>query len=184
MSKRDDESFATFVRASERQLHHLAWLFTGDGHRAEELVQDTLVRTYAVWHRVRQDDPFGYTRRVMVNAKTDAWRRRRREHLVGEVPEPTSGPSSRDVAVDVAGRSALVAALQTLTARERAVVVLRHYVDLSEGETATELGISVGTVKSTASRALAKLRADAEAERDESFRHDRAGSVTVEGARP
>jgi RNA polymerase sigma-70 factor (sigma-E family) len=156
MSGRDDEAFIAFVASSQRRLLQLAWLFTGDSHRAEELVQEALVRTYAVWHRVRADDPFGYTRRVLVNAKTDSWRRRSREDLVRDTPEPqVAGPDPSDAAAD---HASVVAALQTLAPRERAVVVLRYYVDLSEAETAHELRMSVGTVKSTASRALAKLR--------------------------
>jgi RNA polymerase sigma-70 factor (sigma-E family) len=151
-----DEAFVAFVAGAQSSLHHVAWLLTGDVHQAEELVQDTLVRTYGAWPRVRDDDPYAYTRRVLVNAKTDTWRRRRREDLVEEPPEPSAGRADEDAVDD---RLALVAALRALTGRERAVLVLRYFADLSEAATAAELGISVGTVKSTASRALAKLRA-------------------------
>lgn len=185
MHQRDDEAFSAFVRGSERRLHHLAWLLTGDTHRAEDLVQDALVRVYAVWHRVRPDDPFGYTRRVLINAKTDSWRRRHREYLVDTATDPAYVASASQLADEVARRSDIVAALRTLSARERAVVVLRYYADLSEQETAAELGIAVGTVKSTASRALAKLRVHDGADPDPYRPVDPCGDgVPVEGVAP
>jgi len=159
MSAEGDEAFVAFVAGAQRELSKLAWLLTGDRHRAEDLVQDTVARTYAAWHRVRREDPMAYARRVLVNAKTDTWRRRRREQLVAEVPEVARRFSSSDVASEVVRRHEVVAALRTLADRERAVVVLRYYADLSEADTAAALGISLGTVKSTASRALSKLRA-------------------------
>lgn len=152
----DDESFAAFAVGVQHQLHHLAWLLTGDVHRAEELVQETLVRAYTAWHRIDPEDPFRYVQRILVNAKTDGWRRRRREQLVGNLPEPTT--CMPDVANAVEAHSTVVAALRTLAPRERAVVVLRYYMDLSEADTAAQLGVSEGTVKSAASRALAKMR--------------------------
>jgi RNA polymerase sigma-70 factor (sigma-E family) len=181
-AERDDESFAAFVTQSQRGLHHLAWLLTGDGHRAEELVQDALVRTYASWHKVRRDDPYGYTRRVLINAKTDTWRRRRREQLVDVLPEGhTPAPDHADA---VERRTTVVTALRTLSPRERAVVVLRYYLDLSEAATAAELGMAVGTVKSTASRALAKLRVAPETGESATRRdvEDRRVAIRTEGA--
>lgn len=169
MGREDDEEFVAFVSGAQLRLHRVAWLLTGDVHRAEELVQESLVRTYGAWSRVRHDDPFAYTRRVLVNAKTDSWRRRRREDLVSQDPEPTTPRADEFARVD--GRLELAAALRALSARERAVLVLRYFVDLSEVDTAAELRVSVGTVKSTASRALAKLREGA-------VRHDAAGSPT------
>jgi RNA polymerase sigma-70 factor (sigma-E family) len=159
MSAETDEAFVAFVGGAQRELWTLAWLLTGDRHRAEDLVQDTVARTYAAWHRVRREDPMAYARRVLVNAKTDTWRRRRRELLVAEVPDVSRPVASSDVAGEVVRRREVVAALRTLADRERAVVVLRYYVDFSEADTASALGISLGTVKSTASRALSKLRA-------------------------
>jgi RNA polymerase sigma-70 factor (sigma-E family) len=176
----DDAAFVLFVAGARRDLRHLAWLLTGDQHRAEELVQETLARTYAAWPRVRQDDPTGYARRVLVNAKTDAWRRRRRERLVEDVGE--SRYPAADVADVVAYRAEIVAALRGLTARERVIVVLRYYADLSEADTAAELGVSRGTVKSTASRALAKLRISPDL-MDERATVDRQTSITVETGR-
>ena len=119
-------------------------------------MQEALVRTYGAWSRIQNDDPAAYARRVLVNARTDSWRRRRQEHLVEEPPEPP--PTPRDPVAVIDERLALVSALRSLSGRERAVIVLRYFVDLSEADTAAELGVSVGTVKSTASRALAKLR--------------------------
>ena len=135
-------------------------------------MQEALVRTYGAWSRIQNDDPAAYARRVLVNARTDSWRRRRREHLVEEPPEPP--PSPRDPVAGVDQRLALVSALRRLSARERAVIVLRYFVDLSEADTAAELGVSVGTVKSTASRALARLR-------DESRVAATAGSARQDG---
>ena len=150
-----DAEFADFVVAAQHRLLRAAWLLTHDEHRAEELAQDALVRTYAAWHRVRTDDAFSYARRALLNASVDGWRRRRQEHLTDEVPEARLTTSFEEVIVD---RDHLVEALQRLTLRERRVVVSRYYLDLSEDMVAAELEISVGTVKSTTSRALAKLR--------------------------
>lgn len=155
-----DTEFAAFVTAHQGELLRTAWLLVGDPHRAEELTQQALVRTYVAWPRARQA-PVPYARRVLVNLRTDTWRRRRRDVLVAEVPDDAtpSGSRSTPVVADVhADRDELVRALAVLTARQRRVVVLRHLVGLSEAEVAEELGIGVGTVKSTASRALARLR--------------------------
>jgi RNA polymerase sigma-70 factor (sigma-E family) len=153
--RQGDAEFADFVASAQRRLLHAGWLLTHDEHRAEELAQDALVRTYAAWHRVRRDDAFSYARRALLNANVDGWRRRRQEQLTDDVPELRLPTRFEDV---VADRGHLVEALQRLTVRERRVVVSRYYLDLSEEAVAAELGISVGTVKSTTSRALAKLR--------------------------
>lgn len=173
-----DTEFAAFMAAAQGELLHLAWLLVGDGHRAEELAQQALVRTYGAWSRARRD-PFAYTRRVLVNLRTDGWRRARREVLVapGQVPEAgrragldgssldgqaaglspgRTGTSGGDARVH--DRDELAGALAGLTSRQRRVVVLRYVLDLSEADVAADLGISTGTVKSTASRALARLR--------------------------
>ena len=112
------------------------------------------MRTYTAWARARRD-PFAYTRRVLVNLRTDTWRRRRREVLV-----PPEHIPERLVGVDdgLGRRDELATALGRLTTRQRRVVVLRYLLDLPEDEVAPDLGVSVGTVKSTASRALAQLR--------------------------
>ena len=156
-----DEEFTAFVAAHQADLLRTAWLLVGDAHRAEELTQQALVRTYAAWSRAASGDPLAYTRRVLVNLRTDSWRRRRREILVDQLPEDASGLGShpaRDAAADHADRDRLVRALAALTPKQRRVVVLRHLVGLPEAEVAEHLGVSIGTVKSTSSRALALLR--------------------------
>lgn len=157
------EQFPDFFRAVSPRLLHTAWLLTGDRHRAEDLVQHALARTYAAWGRVRHEDATAYARRVLVNAHTDWWRRAQwREQPVGELPER----SRPDETASLHDRDALVRALDTLGRRERLVVVLRYYADLDIESVADLLGISAGTVKSTSSRALAKLRVSTE------FTHD------------
>lgn len=155
---RGDEEFTDFARASATGLRHAAYLLTGDRDAAEDAVQAALVRTYAAWRRVRRDDAFAYARRVMVNYLTDKWRRRLKEYATGELPETPYG----DFAEDVALRHWITGALAELTLRERAVIVMRYLFDLPEETVARDLGVTVGTVKSTSSRALAKMRLSAE----------------------
>ena len=152
---RGDEEFAEFARASYGGLRHAGYLLTGDRNVAEDAAQAALVRTYAAWSRVRRDDAFAYARRVLVNYLTDGWRRRLREYPTDDLPEQPAGP---DLADEVALRDWLTGALAALTVRERAVVVMRYLFDLPEATVARDLGITTGTVKSTSSRALAKLR--------------------------
>jgi RNA polymerase sigma-70 factor (sigma-E family) len=158
---RGDEEFVEFATASSAGLRHAAYLLTGDRHAAEEAVQASLVRTYAAWPRVRRDDAFAYARRTLVNYVTDRWRRKLKEYPTDDLPEH---PAGRDIADEVALRQWVTGALASLTARERAVIVLRYLFDLPEAAVARDLGISAGTVKSTSSRALAKLRVSAEAD--------------------
>ena len=124
-----DEDFAEFVQASSPGLLRAAYLLTGDHHVAEDAAQTALVRTYAAWSRVRRDDAFAYARRVLVNHVTDRWRRRLREYATGALPDR---PSRADVAEEVALRQWLISALAALTARERAVLIMRYYFDLPE----------------------------------------------------
>lgn len=148
--------FDAFVASSGPRLLRTAHLLAGDRHRGEDLLQDVLERTYLRWSRI-DGHPEAYVRRGLLNAQRSLWTRRlSRESLRGVVPER---PAPGDVAVDAARVDAVARALQGLTARERAVVVLRYWSDLSEAQTAAELGLAVGTVKSTAHRALGKLRA-------------------------
>ncbi|WP_410562447.1 SigE family RNA polymerase sigma factor [Amycolatopsis sp. cmx-4-61] len=156
---RGDEEFAEFVRASSARLTHAAFLLTGDRHQAEDAAQTAFTRTYAAWSRVRHKDAYGYARTVLVNHVIDGWRRPIREHATETIPEQHD---RLDVGTAVTQRAWLTAVLKTLTDRERAVVVLRHFFDLPEADVARELGVSVGTVKSTNSRALAKLRVEAD----------------------
>ncbi|WP_033340787.1 SigE family RNA polymerase sigma factor [Catenuloplanes japonicus] len=154
---RSDQEFADFAAAASGRLLHAAFLLTGDRHRAEDAAQTALVRVYASWRRIRRQDPYAYARAVLVNHVRDGWRRPIREYATEELPEPP-GSSGVDVAEDVTRRRWLTDALALLTPRERTVVVLRHYFDLTETVVADELGITVGAVKSMNSRALQKLR--------------------------
>jgi RNA polymerase sigma-70 factor (sigma-E family) len=149
--------FAEFVAARERALLGTAWLLTGDWGLAEDLVQTALVRSWPRWERIkRRDNPEVYVRRVMVNTWSTWLRRRwRGEQPASVVPER---PACADVAAEVTARMAVRDALATLTGRQRAVVVLRVFDDMSEAQVANVLGCSAGNVKSTLSRALAKLR--------------------------
>ncbi|MFC0505460.1 SigE family RNA polymerase sigma factor [Micromonospora costi] len=151
---RGDAEFVEFARAASRRLVHAAYLMTGDHHQAEDAAQTALARTYASWSRIREGDAYGYARSVLVNHLVDRWRRPIREYPTEDLPEQRAD----DVADAVATRRWLLAILGALSPRERAIVVLRYYFDLSEAQVARELGVSVGTVKSTSSRALEKLR--------------------------
>ena len=154
------DDFAEFAGAATAPLLRLAWLLTGHREQAQDLVQSALVRTFTRWNRIDRPDALAYTRRIVVNLHTD-WLRRRpwREQGHARVPErpaPGDGPEA------VLDRAALMAMLRRLSRRERATLVLRYYIDLSEADTARTLGVSVGTGKSVSSRALAKLRQDPE----------------------
>ncbi len=155
----EGNDFAQFVESREQALQRTAWLLTGDWGLAEDLVQTALARSWPRWERIRRRDvPEVYVRRVMVNTWT-TWNRRRWR---GEKASPAvaEAPAAGDVAAEVAMRMALRDALATLTARQRAVLVLRVYDDLPEAQVADILNCSAGSVKSTMSRALAKLRDD------------------------
>lgn len=179
-TRRDrDAAFTAFVAAHQAELLRTAWLLVGDAHRAEELTQTALVRTYAAWPRAWAGDPLAYARRVLVNLRIDTWRRRRREVLLApeDLPDDVAHPGTaphRSTADHQADRDQLVRALATLTARQRRVVVLRHLVGLPEAEVAEDLGVSVGTVKSTSSRALALLRVALADSPDTSARTERS----------
>lgn len=148
-----DAAFTAFVDGATPSLMRTAWLLCGDGEQAQELVQAALVKTYVAWPRVKEDTALAYARRVLVNHRTDSWRRTRRELTFGEVPEQPADP---DVRPD--DRDTIVRLLGRLPEQQRTVVVLRYYNDLSERAVADLLGISVGAVKSAASRGLASLR--------------------------
>jgi len=151
--------FETFVSAHGDQLLHAGYGLCGDWQHAEDLVQQALLKTASHWDRIA-DNPQGYAFRCLVRANIDRWRVLR--HRPEVVTDPTafadgSAPAQRSTA-DVDERLAVLSALQTLPARQRAIVVLRYLQDLSEADTAEVLGISVGAVKSGASRGLARLR--------------------------
>ena len=154
-----EAEFERFVTAAWPRLRWSAYLLCGDHHLAEDLTQTALARTYASWRRIQREDPTAYARKVLVNLNIDRIRRRRFLEVAEEhAPERAAGSGSEHVDQ----REELVTMLQALSERERAVVVLRHYVDLSEAQVADELGIPRGTVKSTLARALSKLRVTAD----------------------
>lgn len=150
----EDKAFDAFVQARMPALLRFAHALTGDPHSAADLVQDALERTGVRWSKLRRtDDPEAYVRRAIVNGRTSRWRKLRRESLVDVVPEPRgqADPATHD--------PDLWRLLTTLPTRQRAVLVLRYYEDMSEEQIARTLGCAPGTVKSQSSKALAKLRA-------------------------
>lgn len=159
-----DADFSAFVRANRVELLRSACLLTaGDTHLAEDLVQTALARLYVAWHRVRPESgPLAYARRIVVNAHLDETRRSRwrRERFVAE-PDETADrqPVSTWAADERISGEEVRAALAALPPRMRAVVVLRHWMDLSVEETAEVLGCSEGTVKSQTAKATKHLRA-------------------------
>src|SRR5262249_7828058 len=143
----EPESFDDFVRGCTHRLYRIGCLLTGgDLARAEDLVADALARVYLAWPRIRAGDAFGYARRTLVNLHTDWWRGLgRRPEVVGDrLPDRADGT---DHGGALAQRDRVVRSLRRLTRRERAVVVLRYFLDLTEQDTAIELGVSLGTVK-------------------------------------
>lgn len=152
-----DADFTAYLEARQARLLRTAYLLTGDRHQAEDLLQTSLAKLYLAWDRVNDRASVdAYVRRIMVNENNSLWRRpwRRRELTTDTVPETTPSHDRYDEGVS----AAVWDVVQTLPRRARAVVVLRYYEQLSEAETAEVLGISVGTVKSQTSRALAALR--------------------------
>lgn len=150
----DAPGFSEFVAARSRSLLRTAYLLTGDHQRAEDLVQTTLVKVYQRWSRVAvMEQPAAYARRILVNqASSRRWWRASRE-LGGEVPDlPADGYDDR-----VATSRTVWNAVLALPPRQRAVIVLRYYEDLSELEIAEVLGMAPGTVKSTAHAANRRL---------------------------
>ena len=153
-----DAEFTAFVEQASPELLRIGWFMTGDAHRAQDLVQEALFRAYRAWHRVDPPSAVAYTRKVMLNLARREWRREGAGRVqlspeAGELLHP-----AQDNAIAAGEHDRLVRGLRTLPERQRSVVVLRYYCDLSEQQCAEELGISTGTVKSAASRGLARLR--------------------------
>jgi RNA polymerase sigma-70 factor (sigma-E family) len=156
---RDEAGFRTFVEANGATLLHAARLLTGDHHRGEDLVQTALTKVYLKWGRI--ETPLAYARRALVTAHIDQTRRKWwGERPTETMPEPGSPGEGAGLSASDS-RDELRRMLAGLDPRDRAVIVLRYYCDLSEQDTANTLGIPVGTVKSSCSRALARLRVDA-----------------------
>ncbi len=151
-----DPDFVDYVRARQGRLLRAAFLVCGDPHLAEDLLQGALVKLARNWDRVREEQPDAYVRRILYHDAVSSWRRRRRE-VVGLEPVPEE-PAADDTDDRVVRRLDVLRALDGLTPRQRATVVLRYFEDRSERETADILGVSVGTVKSQTHDALARLR--------------------------
>jgi RNA polymerase sigma-70 factor (sigma-E family) len=158
MDETGRQQFHAFVVGRSAAHLRTAYLLTGNRADAEDLLQTALAKTYLAWDRIRDREALdAYVRRTLVTTQTSFWRRKRPEALYDEVPDSPG----RDDHADHDLHDALWTALNRLSRKQRATVVLRYYEDLTEADTAAVLGVSVGTVKSTTSRALATLRADA-----------------------
>ncbi len=153
-----DSSYVEFVTARQDRLRRIAYAVCGDANRAEDVLQEALVKLYLAWPRVwKEGREEAYARRIIVRADLDdrrrPWRRRRVLVADGDLDAMPARPE-----LPTEDRSALFDALQELPPMQRRTVVLRHWLGLSIEETATELGVSTGTVKSHSSRAVAALR--------------------------
>ncbi len=165
---RDEADFRAFVEANGATLLHAARLLTGDHHRGEDLLQTALTQTFLAWERIVDLGALdGYVRRTLVNTRTSQWRRRRLDEFsCADMPEPAGrGHAVGDPAEHQAQRDAVWRAVGRLPPRQRAMVVLRFYEDLTEAQTAEVMGVTIGTVKSAVSRALVRLRTDSELRR-------------------
>lgn len=152
MTGKHDDEFAAFATAATPGLLRTAWLICGNASQAEDLVQSAMVKVYVRWGKLRHSQPQAFARKCMLNAHIDNHRRGKRETTVSELPEQhhhDREPEDTD---------SVVRLLATLPTRERQVVVMRHYAGLSEAEVSNLLNISIGTVKSSGSRGLARLR--------------------------
>ncbi len=151
MRDEDREAFDAFVRGRLPDLVRFGRALTGSTEAGQDLVQDALERTLLAWNRLEsRGDPEGYVRRIMVNRNISIWRKFGREHVTDQVFDQGTEDSHFD--------DDLWRALTSLPTKQRAVIALRYYEDMSEADIARTLGCSVGTVKSQASKALAKLR--------------------------
>ncbi|GAA1969552.1 SigE family RNA polymerase sigma factor [Catenulispora subtropica] len=159
MRQADEAEFHDFVVARWPRLVRTAYLLTGDRHHAEDLAQSALTQVYQGWGRVRAaEHPDAYVHRILVRCNAGRFRKRRVSEVLTESPAESADGGLPDAGEQVEQRRALVAALQDLPRKQRAIVVLRFWSDLSERDTADAVGCSVGTVKSQTHRALARLR--------------------------
>lgn len=153
----DDASFDAFVGGRSAALLRSAYLLTGDAGRAEDLLQTALAKVWPRWRQVnRGGHGEAYVRRVLYTTYVSWWHRRWNDET--PVAEPPDQPDSLDAYAEADRRAALLDMLAELPRRQRAIVVLRYFEDLTEAETARLLGCSIGTVKSQNARALARLR--------------------------
>ena len=152
-----DVEFVEYVRARQHTLLRAAFLVCGDVHLAEDLLQGALVKLARQWERVRDEAPDAYVRRILYREAVSSWRKRRHE-VVGFEPA-WEEPVDTWEAEDVERRLDVLRALDALTPRQRATIVLRYFEDRTERDTAEILGCSVGTVKSQTHDALVRLRA-------------------------
>ncbi|MEJ8636205.1 SigE family RNA polymerase sigma factor [Streptomyces sp. NPDC006475] len=156
-SESDDGDFEEFVAARGPRLLRMAWLLTGDAHLAEDLLQTVLAKVWPRWHRIAADHPEAYIRTALVHTHASWWRRRWRGEVPHGVVPDTAAQWDAYAGVDL--EQSLAAAVRLLPVRQRAVVVLRYFEDLSVEDTAATLGCAPGTVKSQSAKALRTLRA-------------------------
>lgn len=150
-------SFDEFVGARASHLLRVAYLLTRDWQAAEDVLQTALMQAWSAWSRIN-DEPEPYVRKIIVNAYTSSWRRKWRGEVAhAAVPETVALGTHAD---ELAERDLVWEAIGRLRRRQRAVVVLRYFEDLSETQVAELLGVTVGTVKSQAAKALRHLRVD------------------------
>jgi RNA polymerase sigma-70 factor (sigma-E family) len=163
-AKIDNPAFRDYVTARGRALLRTAYVLTGNLADAEDLVQSALAKTYLAWDRIEDRAALdGYVRRAMVNTHISWWRRRRLDEFpTDEIPDQAVADHSGSSDL----HETLRRAIDRLPQRMRAAVMLRFYDDMTEAEVAEVLGVSLGTVKSTVSRAVAKLRIDSELQSD------------------
>jgi RNA polymerase sigma-70 factor (sigma-E family) len=161
--------FSDFAHSRWPRLVRLGYGLTGDPGLAEDLAQTALANAYASWSRVRRaDDPDAYVRRILLNSYRGSFRKRRvAEELTASLPDRTeqgrvAGQESADPAAWHEDRESVLAAMGALPPKQREVVLLRYWLDLTDAQIAATLGCSVGNIKSQSSRALAKLRISAE----------------------
>lgn len=152
------DGFDLFMAERWPRLVRSAYLLTGDRHDAEDLAQAALVKIFSSWRRVRRADNIdAYVQRVLINCNSNRFRKRRlTENPVSDVPDGLHIVG--DHADELGERSGFMTALAALSPRQRTVIVLRFYEDLTEAQTAAAMGCTVGTVKSQTARALARLR--------------------------
>lgn len=153
-----EREFGAFVSAEGDRLIRQAWLLAGDLSSGQDLLQEVLVKAAKHWPKIRDGSPRAYCSAVMATTAIDRHRRRRWREVLTDRPPERAGPDPHAASDD---QDAVIALLRSLPPRQRAVLVLRYMQDQSEAEIADQLEISVGTVKSTASKALSALRAAA-----------------------